>query len=38
MGSQGNIMSLYIFKKIFKNTMVEQLKQAIKKSQQAPHI
>ena len=26
MGSKGNIMLLYIFKKIFKNTMVEQLK------------
>ena len=30
MGSQGNIMLLYIFKKIFKNTMLEQLKQSIK--------
>ena len=29
-GSEGNIMLLYIFKKIFKNTMVEELKQAIK--------
>ena len=25
-GSEGNIMPIYIFKKIFKNTMVEQLK------------
>ena len=30
MGSEGNIMLLYIFKKIFINTMVEQLKRSIK--------
>ena len=29
-GSEGNIMPLYIFKKIFKNNMLAQLKQSIK--------
>ena len=30
MGSEGNIMPLYIFKKLFKNVTVEQLKKSIK--------
>ena len=30
MGSEGNIMPLYIFKKLFKNITVEQLKKSIK--------
>ena len=38
MGSEGNIMPLYIFKKLFKNVMVEQLKKSIRKSHQAMHI
>ena len=30
MGGEGNIMSLYIFKKLFKNMSEEQLKGSIK--------
>ena len=30
MGSEGNIMPLYIFKKLFKNMTEEQLKRSIK--------
>ena len=30
MGSKGNIMPLYIFKKLFKNMTEEQLKRSIK--------
>ena len=30
MGSEGNIMPLYIFKKLFKNITEEQLKKSIK--------
>ena len=30
MGSEGNIMPFYIFKKLFKNVLVEQLKRSIK--------
>ena len=34
-GSEGNIMPLYIFKKLFKDIMDEQLEKSIKKQHKA---
>ena len=38
MGSEGNIMSLYIFKKLFKNVTEEQLKNPLKTTSGFAHI
>ena len=35
--SEGNFMLLYIFKKLFKNIMVEQLKKSIKTTSSSAH-
>ena len=37
-GSEGNIMPLYIIKKLFKNTTEDQLRKSIKKPHKAANI
>ena len=37
-GSEGNLMPLYIFKKLFRNKSVEQLKRSIKEKHKPKNI